>query len=105
MVARGDMGVSLPLYEIPIIQKEIIKKCNQAGKFVIVATQMLESMTENIRPTRAEVTDVANAILDGTDYVMLSAESAVGKYPVETVTMMNNIVKFTERSSYYSNRV
>jgi len=96
MIARGDMGVSLPIYEIPIIQKMIIKKCNHAGKFVITATQMLESMTENLRPTRAEVTDVANAIIDGTDFVMLSAESAVGKYPVETVTMMNNIIKFTE---------
>ena len=97
MIARGDMGVSLPIYEIPIIQKMIIKKCNRAGKVVITATQMLESMTENLRPTRAEVTDVANAIIDGTDFVMLSAESAVGKYPVETVCMMNNIIKFTEK--------
>jgi len=101
MIARGDMGVSLPIYEIPIIQKMIIKKCNRAGKFVITATQMLESMTENPRPTRAEVTDVANAIIDGTDFVMLSAESAVGKYPVETVIMMNNIIKFTERNLNY----
>ncbi|MFH0839083.1 MAG: pyruvate kinase [Candidatus Omnitrophota bacterium] len=96
MIARGDMGVSLPIYEIPVIQKMIIKKCNRAGKFVITATQMLESMAENLRPNRAEVTDVANAIIDGTDFVMLSAESAVGKYPVETVAMMNNIIKFTE---------
>lgn len=96
MIARGDMGVSLPIYEIPMMQKMIIKKCNRAGKFVITATQMLESMTENLRPTRAEVTDVANAIFDGTDFVMLSAESAVGKYPVETVAMMNDIIKFTE---------
>lgn len=96
MIARGDMGVSLPIYEIPIIQKVIVEKCNRAGKFVITATQMLESMTENRIPTRAEVSDVANAILDGTDFVMLSAESAVGKYPVETVGMMNNIIKFTE---------
>jgi len=96
MIARGDMGVSLPIYEIPIIQKMIIKKCNRAGKFVITATQMLESMVENLRPTRAEVTDVANAIIDGTDFVMLSAESAVGKYPAETVDLMNNIIKFTE---------
>ena len=96
MIARGDMGVSLPIYEIPIIQKEIIKKCNRAGKFVITATQMLESMTENRIPTRAEVSDVANAIIDGTDFVMLSAESAVGKYPVETVNMMNTIIRFTE---------
>ena len=99
MIARGDMGVSLPIYEIPVIQKMIIKKCNRAGKFVITATQMLESMVENLRPTRAEVTDVANAIIDGTDFVMLSAESAVGKYPVETVNMMNNIIKFTEKHS------
>ena len=96
MIARGDMGVSLPIYQIPIIQKMIIKKCNRAGKFVITATQMLESMTENRMPTRAEVTDVANAIIDGTDFVMLSAESAVGKYPVQTVSMMNDIIKFTE---------
>ncbi|OIO39239.1 MAG: pyruvate kinase [Candidatus Omnitrophica bacterium CG1_02_46_14] len=96
MIARGDMGVSLPIYEIPVIQKKIIKKCNRAGKFVITATQMLESMTENPRPTRAEVTDVANAVIDGTDFVMLSAESAVGKHPVESVAMMNNIIKFTE---------
>jgi pyruvate kinase len=100
MIARGDMGVSLPIYEIPIVQKMIIKKCNQAKKFVITATQMLESMTDNLKPTRAEVTDVANAILDGTDFVMLSGESAVGKYPVETVTMMNNIIKFTEKNSH-----
>ncbi|MDP2831457.1 MAG: pyruvate kinase [Candidatus Omnitrophota bacterium] len=97
MIARGDMGVSLPIYEIPIVQKMIIKECNRAGKFVITATQMLESMVENLRPTRAEVTDVANAIIDGTDFVMLSAESAVGKYPVEAVNMMNNIIKFTEK--------
>ncbi|MBN1913695.1 MAG: pyruvate kinase [Candidatus Omnitrophica bacterium] len=96
MIARGDMGVSLPVYEIPVIQKAIIKKCNRAKKFVITATQMLESMTDDPRPTRAEVTDVANAIIDGTDFVMLSAESAVGRYPAETVTMMNNIIKFTE---------
>lgn len=102
MIARGDMGVSVPIYEVPIIQKMIIKKCNRAQKPVITATQMLESMTEHRRPTRAEVTDVANAIIDGTDFVMLSAESAVGHYPLEAVTMMNNIIKFTER--YLSDR-
>lgn len=96
MVARGDMGVSLPIYEIALIQKMIIKKCNRMKKIVITATQMLESMTENLRPTRAEVTDVANAFLDGSDYLMLSAESAVGKHPVESVNMMNQIIKFTE---------
>jgi pyruvate kinase len=98
MIARGDMGVSLPIMEVPIIQKHIIRKCNAAGKFVITATQMLEHMTEHSRPTRAEVTDVANAIIDGTDYVMLSAETAVGKYPSESVRMMNEIIKFTEKS-------
>ncbi|MFC1508111.1 pyruvate kinase [Candidatus Omnitrophota bacterium] len=98
MIARGDMGVSVPIYEVPIIQKSIIRKCNKRKKFVITATQMLESMTENVRPTRAEVTDVANAIIDGTDFVMLSAETAIGKHPVETVKMMNDIIKFTERN-------
>ncbi|MDO8663080.1 MAG: pyruvate kinase [Candidatus Omnitrophota bacterium] len=96
MVARGDMGVSLPIYEIAVIQKMLIKKCNRVKKTVITATQMLESMTENLRPTRAEVTDVANALLDGSNYLMLSAETAVGKYPVESVKMMNQIIKFTE---------
>lgn len=98
MVARGDMGIAIPIYEVPIIQKHIIKKCNAAGKFVITATQMLEHMTEHSRPTRAEVTDVANAIIDGTDFVMLSAETAVGRFPVEAVEMMDRIIKFTEQS-------
>lgn len=98
MIARGDMGVSIPIYEIPIIQKRIIKKCNAAKKFVITATQMLEHMTEHSRPTRAEVTDVANAIIDGTDFVMLSAETAVGFFPYQSVLMMNEIIKFTEKS-------
>lgn len=98
MVARGDMGVSIPIYEVPIVQKEIIKKCNKARKFVITATQMLESMTENQRPTRAEVSDVANAILDGSDYVMLSAETAVGLYPAECVDIMDKIIRFTENN-------
>ena len=98
MIARGDMGVSVPIYEVPIIQKEIIRKCNKKRKPVITATQMLEHMVDNIRPTRAEVTDVANAIIDGTDFVMLSAETAVGKYPTESVSMMNDIIKFTEKN-------
>ena len=96
MVARGDMGVAVPIYQLPVIQKIIIKKCNKRKRFVITATQMLESMTEHGRPTRAEVTDVANAILDGTNYVMLSEESAAGAYPVESVQMMDKIIKFTE---------
>jgi len=98
MIARGDMGVSLPIYEVPMIQKMIIKKCNKRKKFVITATQMLESMTEHLRPTRAEVTDVANAILDGSDYVMLSGETAVGQHPIEAAQMMSDIIKFTEMS-------
>jgi pyruvate kinase len=99
MVARGDMGISVPIYEVPVIQKEIIKKCNRAKKFVITATQMLESMTENHIPTRAEVSDVANAILDGSDYLMLSAETAVGLYPAGCVDIMNKIIKFTEKNA------
>lgn len=98
MIARGDMGVSIPIYQIPVVQKFIIKKCRQAKKFVITATQMLESMVENLRPTRAEVTDVANAVIDGSDFVMLSAETAIGENPVEAVRMMNQILKFTEKS-------
>lgn len=98
MVARGDMGVAIPIYEVPIVQKRIIRKCNEAGKFVITATQMLEHMTAHSRPTRAEVADVANAILDGTDYVMLSGETAAGQFPSESVAMMNEIIKFTEKS-------
>ncbi|MHC4495669.1 MAG: pyruvate kinase [Planctomycetota bacterium] len=98
MVARGDMGVAVPIHEVPIIQKRIIRKSNAAGKFVITATQMLEHMTEHSRPTRAEVTDVANAIIDGTDFVMLSAETAVGLFPYQSVMMMNEIIKFTEKS-------
>ncbi|MBN1391963.1 MAG: pyruvate kinase [Sedimentisphaerales bacterium] len=98
MIARGDMGVSLPICEVPVIQKIIIKKCRRHRAFVITATQMLESMTENVRPTRAEVSDVANAIIDGSDYVMLSAETAAGKHPVEAVRMMRDIIAFTEKS-------
>lgn len=98
MIARGDMGVSLPIYKVPMIQKKIISQCRKASKFVITATQMLESMTENLRPTRAEVSDVANAILDGTDYVMLSGETAAGKHPIQTVQMMQKIIDYTEQS-------
>ena len=98
LVARGDMGVSLPIYEVPVMQKIIIKKCLKAKKIVITATQMLESMVENKIPTRAEVSDVANAILDGTNYVMLSAETAAGRHPALCVDMMNKIIKYTEKN-------
>ncbi|MFA5192241.1 MAG: pyruvate kinase [Verrucomicrobiia bacterium] len=104
MVARGDMGISIPIYEVPFVQKRIIGKCNKARKFVITATQMLESMTEHPIPTRAEVCDVANAILDGTDHVMLSAESASGLYPVQCVEMMNQIITFAEAHRASSRR-
>ncbi len=96
MIARGDLGVEIPISGIAMVQKELMRKANEVGKPVITATQMLESMTENRLPTRAEATDVANAIIDGTDAVMLSAESAVGRYPVESVKMLARIARDTE---------
>lgn len=100
MIARGDLGLELPAHTVPIIQKQIIAKCLHAAKPMIVATQMLESMIRNVRPTRAEVSDVANAVIDHTDAVMLSAESAFGRYPVESVSMMRKIIFETEQSPY-----
>lgn len=97
MVARGDMGVEIPFENVPFVQKSLIRKCNSLGKPVITATQMLDSMQENPRPTRAEVTDVANSILDGTDATMLSGESANGEYPVESVAAMDRINLRTEK--------
>lgn len=101
MVARGDLGVEVPLYEVPFWQKQIIKRCREAGKPVITATEMLQSMIYSPRPTRAEVSDVANAIYDGTDAVMLSAESAMGKYPVKAVEVLNQEAHFSETKVDY----
>jgi len=98
MVARGDLGVEVPLEEVPMFQKMLIEKANRKGRLVITATQMLESMTQHMRPTRAETTDVANAVIDGTDALMLSAETSAGRYPLESVKVMDRIITFTENS-------
>lgn len=104
MVARGDLGVEVPVYEVPVAQKMIIKKCNEVGKIAVVATQMLDSMIRNPRPTRAEASDVANAVYDGTTAIMLSGESAAGKYPANAVATMNSVASNTEKSINYWKR-
>ncbi len=104
MVARGDLGVEVDFFRVPLIQKDLVNKCIAASKPVIIATQMMESMITNFRPTRAETNDVANAVIDGADTVMLSGETSVGKYPVEVIQCMHDIIQCTEENAYKYNR-
>jgi pyruvate kinase len=104
MVARGDLGVEMPFDIVPLLQKEIVEKCIDASTPVIIATQMMESMIANFRPTRAEANDVANAVIDGVDTVMLSGETSVGKYPVQVIENMHRIIQNTEKFRYKYNR-
>lgn len=105
MVARGDLGVELSACQVPVVQKNIINKCNSVGKLVITATQMLESMINNPVSTRAEASDVANAVWDGADVVMLSGETSVGKYPIETISTMDSIIKYAEQNQKFSSDI
>jgi len=100
MVARGDLGVEVDFYTVPLIQRSIVEKCNNASKPVIIATQMMESMISSFRPTRAEVTDVAAAVLIGADTLMLSGETSVGKFPVEVIKSMHEVIRYTENNAY-----
>ena len=102
MVSRGNLGVELTLEKLPCIQKKIISETRKKNKICIVSTQMLSSMESKLKPTRAEVSDVSNAVIDGVDAVVLSGETAIGSYPVETVKMMSNIIKETEKNLDYS---
>ncbi len=104
MVARGDLGVEIDFQEVPVLQKTIVEKCMNASKPVIIATQMMESMITSFRPTRAETTDVANAVIDGVDTLMLSGETSIGKFPIETIESMHKIIQYTENNSYNYNR-
>jgi pyruvate kinase len=105
MVARGDLGVEASLFDVPVLQKDLVARANAAGKLVIVATQMLESMIERPLPTRAESTDVANAVFDGTDAIMLSGETAVGKFPVQAAGTMAQIARTAEQSRYFPKEI